>query len=111
MSLVGLNTIADSGALINITALAAKSVYSNAVDFNFTLDEVKRADQLLITVYNNAIRYRLSDDDATPTIGHSVSSGTTFVISGKTAIKKLTMISSTGTADVFVTLLTFGAPN
>jgi hypothetical protein len=88
----------------------AKNFITDAADFGFTALEVQAADVVHITVFTNNLRYTYTGTTVTAGTGHLGVSGTDVFFRGKEQIKKASIISETGTCDLWVTLLTFGIP-
>lgn len=98
----------DSAALISVTT-TVKTFYTDYADFGFTQAQIEAADIILISMSGTTSRYRYVDP-ATTTVGYPVADGETLEIKGKSRISTLSIIAQSGTANTFVTLLTYGIP-
>ena len=77
------------------------------VDLGFTNDDLLRVDSAIITVRTAEVFYRLDGGNPTST-SHSIASGATVTIEGRYNLRNLKLITSSGTANLAITLLKRG---
>lgn len=105
-----LNPFIDTGESTITVSSTALNLMDDFTTFGFTLNQVMSADVVHIKVYDSAIRYRYTGNDATATSGYSVGANAELELVGKHIIRKFSMIAESADAEVYITLLTFGIP-
>jgi hypothetical protein len=73
-------------------------------DLEFTTDQIAMAEMAQISAYTNSLYYTVSGSDPAVSVGHLILANQFIVIRGNYNLRKLKLLSATGTADVYITL-------